>query len=147
MANAAASGIAVAASPKLWMRSASRAIESLATKMIVWTIAVTARTASESTTARMPLRERLMLGSMRPCEWGLGVVGRAHFLELRPTTWGQYPCPRCTGRLTASPAALLRRSRIESRMSSARASASSRVWLILTRTRMMRWSSLAGGIL
>ena len=66
--NAMPSGTAVRASPKLWMRSASSATEPESAKMSVCATAVTPRTASERSTARMPSRERLMESWTRPCE-------------------------------------------------------------------------------
>ncbi len=41
----------------------------LAMNTTVWAIAATPSTASDSDTARMPSRERLMLSSIRPWEW------------------------------------------------------------------------------
>ena len=61
-------GSAVSASPKLWIRSASSAMLSLARNMSVCATAASPSTASDSDTARMPSRERLMLSSISPCE-------------------------------------------------------------------------------
>ena len=63
------SGTAVRASPELWMRSASSATLPETTKIAAWATAVTARTASDSSTARTPARERLIASSTRPCAW------------------------------------------------------------------------------
>ena len=52
--------MAVAASPKLWMRSASRATLPEATKTRSWATAVAPRTTSARPTARRPSRERLI---------------------------------------------------------------------------------------
>ena len=60
------SGTAVRASPKLWMRSASRCFQR--TKTSVCSAAAPARIASEARTARSPARERLIESSTRPCE-------------------------------------------------------------------------------
>ena len=68
------SGIAVPASPKLWIRSASRATLPLAMKIAVWAAAASASTTSERPTASSPSRERLMLSSTRPWEWPCAVV-------------------------------------------------------------------------
>lgn len=62
------SGSAVAASPKLWIRSASSAMLPLERKIATWTRAVIPSTASERPTAFNPSRERLMLSSIRPWE-------------------------------------------------------------------------------
>src|SRR5258705_1295599 len=67
-ANAMPSGTAVRASPKLWMRSARRAMLPVRAKIAVWATAAVPRTASESRTARMPSRDRLTLSSMSPWE-------------------------------------------------------------------------------
>ena len=61
-------GMAVRASPKLWIRSASSATLSVRTNRSVWANAVSPRTARLAPTARSPARERRMLGSKRPCE-------------------------------------------------------------------------------
>ena len=68
-ANAMPSGTGVSASPKLWIRSASRATLPLAVNTAAWAIAATASTASESDTAWIPSRERQMLSCTRPWEW------------------------------------------------------------------------------
>ena len=58
-----------AASPKLWIRSASSATLPDRTKISVCTAAATASTASDSGTARTPSRERLIESWTSPCEW------------------------------------------------------------------------------
>ena len=65
------SGNAVAASPKLWIRSASSATLPLARKTAVWASAAAPRTASDRATARTPPRERLTASSTSPweCAW------------------------------------------------------------------------------
>ena len=68
-AKAIASGIAVAASPKLWMRSASSATLPEATKTTSWAIAVAPSTSSARPTARSPSRERLIDSCTRPWLW------------------------------------------------------------------------------
>ena len=68
--NATPSGNAVAASPKLWIRSASSATDPDRAKISVWTTAAAPSTASETSTARSPARERLTDASTRPCRWG-----------------------------------------------------------------------------
>src|SRR3954454_11138465 len=74
--NAMPSGIAVSASPKLWMRSASSATEPEAAKTAVCASAAIPRTPSEAATARTPSRERLIESSTRPwecpCAWAAG---------------------------------------------------------------------------
>jgi hypothetical protein len=69
IANAMASGMAVAASPKLWIRSASSATDPDATNTSVCAVAVAARMSKASPTARRPARERLMDASTRPWLW------------------------------------------------------------------------------
>jgi hypothetical protein len=61
-----ARGMAVAASPKLWMRSASRAMLPEATNTIVWATAVRPSTSSDQPTATRPSRERLIVVSTSP---------------------------------------------------------------------------------
>ena len=56
-----ASGNAVAASPKLWMRSASRATLPDATNTAVWASAVSPSTSSDQPTATSPARDRLIV--------------------------------------------------------------------------------------
>ena len=67
--NAAPSGIAVSASPTLWIRSASSATLPVAAKMTACATAVASRTARLADTARTPSRERVIDGSTSPCEW------------------------------------------------------------------------------
>src|SRR4249919_611389 len=67
--NAAARGTAVRASPTLWTRSARSATLPLATNTTACVAAVAPRTPNESTTARIPSRDRLMLSSINACEW------------------------------------------------------------------------------
>src|SRR4051812_16772237 len=62
-------GSAVAASPALWIRSASSATLPEAAKTATWAAAVSARTTSASATVRTPCRDRLIESSTRPCEW------------------------------------------------------------------------------
>src|SRR5687767_1366269 len=111
------SGTAVAASPALWIRSASSATEPEATKTIACRTAVAARIASASPTARRPSRERLIESWTRPwlcgwaCELTTGLTGlcppqcRADELECR--------CTRARGAVAAVPAVpALRRPRL-----------------------------------
>ncbi len=69
------SGIAVAASPKLWIRSASRATLPVPMKIATCARAVAPRIANARAAARRPARERLIEGSIRLwlCHGSLGV--------------------------------------------------------------------------
>ena len=60
------SGIAVSASPTLWIRSANRAIEPDTTNTIACNAAVVPRIARLYDTARTPSRERTIERSTRP---------------------------------------------------------------------------------
>ena len=66
MANAIPSGMAVRASPALWIRSARSATLPEAMNTTPWSAAVTASTASEMTTARTPSLDRLIESSTSP---------------------------------------------------------------------------------
>ena len=63
----APSGIAVSASPKLWIRSASSATLPVSAKTSACATAVASSTARLADTARTPSRERLMDSSTSPC--------------------------------------------------------------------------------
>jgi len=67
--NAIPNGIAVAASPVLWIRSASSATDPEAMKTTSCTTAAMPSTSNASSTARMPSRERWIDRSIRPWLW------------------------------------------------------------------------------
>ena len=67
-AKAAPTGMVVAASPKLWIRSASSAMLLVAINRTSWATAASPRIARDSPTARSPSRERTIERSTRPCE-------------------------------------------------------------------------------
>jgi hypothetical protein len=60
------SGTAVSASPKLWIRSASRATEPERTKIATWMPAVAASSARLNETVLTPERERRIERSTNP---------------------------------------------------------------------------------
>ena len=66
---ATASGMAVSASPMLWMVSASSATDPDARNTTAWTAAVAPSTTRLIATVRTPSRERRIERSTRPCEW------------------------------------------------------------------------------
>ncbi len=66
--NAMPSGIAVSASPKLWIRSASSATEPDNENTTACASAVAPSTASASSTVRTPSRERRIDPWTSPCE-------------------------------------------------------------------------------
>src|SRR5215208_7929352 len=94
-AKAIHSGIAVAASPKLWMVSERRAIEPESTTTMICTRAVAKRATNDHLTAHIPRSEVAMEGSTAP--W---VCGRA----LRVRVDSRAPCfPDSTQRVPGNP--------------------------------------------
>ncbi len=63
------SGIAVSASPKLWIRSARSATEPESAKIASWAVAAIARMTRLIATALTPSCDRTIERSTRPCEW------------------------------------------------------------------------------
>src|SRR3954462_13142816 len=90
-------GTAVNASPKLWMRSASRATEPESTKTSICAAAVRPSTAKERRTARRPWRERLIESWIRPCEcsgWGRTASRRSCARAALTLGLGELTCGR-----------------------------------------------------
>src|SRR3954449_11105893 len=90
-------GTAVNASPKLWMRSASRATEPESTKTSICAAAVRPSTAKERRTARRPWRERLIESWIRPCEcsgWGRTASRRSGARAAITLGLGELTCGR-----------------------------------------------------